>query len=83
MLPLYRDPHYLFRFADSRIIARIRLEGATAGQRVKLVRVDASTLKQSDVIAEANIGADGWVELAEPLIVHAGEAFVAAPSQLE
>lgn len=82
MLPLYRDPHYLFRFADSRIISRIHLEGANVGQRVKLVRVDASTLTQGDFITEATVGADGWVELAEPLVVHAGNAFVAVLLEL-
>jgi hypothetical protein len=33
MLPLYRDPHFTFRFADDRIIPRFHLEAADAGRR--------------------------------------------------
>jgi len=38
MLPLYRDPHYSFRFADDRIIPRLHLEGIDAGVRVSVFK---------------------------------------------
>ena len=32
-----------------------------------------------DLLATAIVGEDGWVDLGEPIIVRAGEAFVAVP----
>ncbi|MFO0865976.1 MAG: hypothetical protein U0744_15225 [Gemmataceae bacterium] len=79
MLPLYRDPHYFFRFDDARIISRVHLEGAKPGLTVKLVRVDPRSMKEGDVIAHAVVEAEGWVEFSPPILVRAGEAFLAIP----
>jgi hypothetical protein len=79
MLPLYEDPHYTFRFADDRIIPRFHLEGARPGQQAKVYRIDPHTNEWLDELATATVGEGGWVELPAPLIVKAGEAFVAVP----
>jgi hypothetical protein len=43
MLPLYRDPHFTFRFDDNRVIPRFHLEGVQAGVRVVVFRIDSTT----------------------------------------
>jgi hypothetical protein len=79
MLPLYEDPHFTFRFADDRIIPRFHLEGVPVGRRVSVFRKDPGTGKRLALLATARMGEGGWVDLAEPIIVKAGEAFVAVP----
>jgi hypothetical protein len=79
MRPLYEDPHFTFRFADDRIIPRIHLEGVEAGQQVKVYKIDPGTEERLDLLATATVGDGGWVALAEPIVVRAGEAFIAAP----
>ena len=65
MLPLYEEPHFTFRFADDRSVPRFHLEGVAAGRR--------------GLLATATAGEGGWVELTEPIIVKAGEAFIVVP----
>ena len=77
MLPLYEDPHFTFRFADDRIIPRFHLEGVEAGRRVSVFRIDPGTGERLGLLATATVGEGGWVDLPEPIIVRAGEAFVA------
>ena len=79
MLPLYEDPCFTFRFADDRIIPRFHLEGVEAGRRVSVYRIDPGTGQRLGLLATATVGEGGWVGLPEPIIVRAGEAFVAAP----
>jgi hypothetical protein len=79
MLPLYHDPHFTFRFADDRIIPRFHLEGVEAGRRVAVSRLDPVTGGRRDRIATATTGDGGWVDLAEPIIVRAGDGFVVVP----
>jgi hypothetical protein len=79
MLPLYRDPHFTFRFADDRAIARFRLEGVEAGRHVEVHKIDPGTGERLGLLATATVGEDGWVELPGPITVRAGEAFVAVP----
>ena len=79
MLPLYQDHWFTFRFADDRIIPRFHLEGVLAGQRVSVFRIDPGTGERLGMLATATVGEGGWVDLAEPIIVKAGEAFVAVP----
>ncbi len=79
MLPLYRDPHFTFRFADDRIIPRFHLEGVRVGQTVSVFGIDALTEKRSEFIAKATVGEGGWVELPQPIIVRAGSGFVVVP----
>lgn len=75
MLPLYHDPCFTFRFADDRIIPRFHLEGVETGRPVSVYKIDAGTL-----LATATVGEGGWVDLAEPIIVRAGEGFIVLPT---
>jgi mannose-6-phosphate isomerase-like protein (cupin superfamily) len=79
MTPLYEDPHFTFRFADDRIIPRFHLEGVEAGQPVSVFRIDPGTGERLGLLATATMGECGWVGLTEPIIVRAGDAFVAVP----
>jgi hypothetical protein len=79
MLPLYEDPHFTFRFAEYRIIPRFHLEGVSAGRHVSVFRIDPGTSERLGLLAMATVGEGGWVDLAEPISVKAGEAFVAVP----
>jgi len=79
MLPLYRDPHFTFRFADDRIIPRFHLEGLRVGRTVSVFWIDPVTEKRSGLIARATVGEGGWVELLQPIIVKAGSGFVVVP----
>jgi hypothetical protein len=79
MLPLYKDAGFTFRFADDRIIPRFHLEGVEAGRRIEVFKIDAGAGKRLGLLATAAVGDGGWVDLAEPIIVWAGEAFIAVP----
>ena len=83
MIPLHQDPCFTFRFADSRIIPRFHLEGVPTDQRVSMFKIDPCTGERLCLLATATVGEGGWVELTEPIIVKAGEAFVAIPEQVE
>jgi hypothetical protein len=78
-MTLHEDPHYTFRFADDRVISRFHLDGVAAGTAVAVYRIDPATEARGEVLATATAGAGGWVDLAEPLRVRVGEAFVAVP----
>ena len=77
MIPLHRDPWFTFRFADDRIIPRFHLEGVETGRRVSVFKVDPSTGERLALLATATVGKEGWVDLAEPIIVRVDEAFIA------
>ena len=79
MLPLYRESHFTFRFADDRIIPRFHLEGIEAGRRVSGFKIDPVTSERLGLLATAIVGEGGWVDLDEPIIVRAGDAFVVEP----
>ena len=79
MLPLYHDPHFTFRFTDDRIIPRFHLEGVEAGRRVEVYRIDPGTGERLGLLASATVDEGGWVNLQEPIIVRAGEGFIAVP----
>jgi mannose-6-phosphate isomerase-like protein (cupin superfamily) len=79
MRPLYQDPHFTFRFADDRIIPRFHLEGVEAGRQLSVFRIDPATGERLGLLATATVGTDGWVDLAESVIVRAGDAFIAVP----
>ncbi len=83
MLPLYEDPQFTFRFADDRIIPRFHLEGVEAGRWVEVFKIDAGTGERLGLLAKATAGEGGWVDLPEPIIVRAGDAFVAVPGPEE
>jgi hypothetical protein len=81
MLPLYHDPHFTFRFADDRLITRFHLEGVEAGRRVEVYKIDPGTGERLGLLTTAAVGQGGWADLVEPIIVRAGEGFVAVPEQ--
>ena len=70
---------YTFRFEDDRIIPRFHLEGVGAGRRVSVFKIDPATGKRLALLATAIVGDGGWVDLAEPIMLRAGEAFIAVP----
>ena len=76
MTPLYRDPHFVFRFADDRIVPRFHLDGVGAGQRVAVYAL-TPTGGPAGLIATAAAGDGGWVELTTPIAVRAGGGFIA------
>jgi hypothetical protein len=65
--------------ADDRIIPRFHLKGVEAGQQVSVFRIDTGTGEMPGLLAKATVAEGGWVDLAEPIIVKAGEAFVVVP----
>ena len=79
MKPIYEDPWFIFRFADDRIIRRFHLDGVESGRQVSVFKIDPGTGERLGLLATATVGEDGWVDLTEPIIVRAGEAFVAVP----
>jgi hypothetical protein len=79
MIPLYQDPWFTFRFAENRIIPRFHLEGIEVGRQVSVFMIDPATGARLRLLATATVSEDGWVNLTEPIIVRAGEAFVAVP----
>jgi hypothetical protein len=79
LLPLYQDPWFTFRFADDRIILRFHLEGVEVGRQLKVFKINPGTGERLGLLATAIVGEGGWVDLTEPIIVRAGEAFVAVP----
>jgi hypothetical protein len=82
MLSLYTDSAFSFRFADDRVIPRIHLEGIEDGRLVSVFRIVPTTGERLGLLVTAAVGTDGWVDLAEPIIVKAGEAFVAVPESV-
>ena len=83
MLPLHHDPHYTFRFADDRIIPRFHLEGVGAGRRVDVFRIDPATGVRLGLLTTGVAGDGGWVDVVEPIIVRAGDAFIAVPKEAD
>ena len=81
MLPLYHDPCFTFRFAEARLIPRFHLEGVEGGRRVEVFKIDPGTGERLGLLATAAVGEGGWVDLPEPIIVRAGDAFIAVPGQ--
>jgi hypothetical protein len=80
MIPLHHEPHFTFRFGDDRLIPRFRLEGVEAGLRVSVFKIDPDTDERLGLLAKAIVGEGGWADLSEPIVVRAGEAFIAVLS---
>ena len=79
----YEEPWFTFGFAEDRIFSRFHLEGVQAGRRVSVFRIDPAPGERLSRLATATVGHGGWVDLLEPMIVGAGEAFIAVPEQAE
>jgi hypothetical protein len=73
----------LFRFAEDRIIPRFHLEGIEAGKPVTVFQIDPVSGKRLRLLAMAKVGKDGWVDLPQPIIVLAGDAFIAVPATFD
>jgi len=82
MLPLYEDPWFTFRFTEDRLIPRFHLEGIEVGRRISVFKIDPGTGERLGLLATAVVAGGGWVDLAQPLSVRAGEAFVAVPERV-
>jgi hypothetical protein len=83
MLPIYQEKHFTFRFADDRIIPRFHLDGLEPGRRVSVFAIDSVTENRLSLIARATVGEGGWVDLAQPIVVRSGDAFVAIPEEVD
>ncbi len=79
MLPLYEDPWFTFRFEDDRTIPRFHLEGVKPGTNISVIQIDPSNQQRIGPLGIAVVGEDGWVDLPEPIIVKAGDAFIVVP----
>jgi hypothetical protein len=77
MIPLYHESHFTFRFGDDRVIPRFHLEGVDVGRPVAVFKIDADTDERLSQLATAIVGDGGWVDLMAPIIVKAGDAFIA------
>lgn len=82
MFPLYEDPCFTFHFAEDRVIPRFHLDGVGLGRRVSVFRIDPGTGERLMLLTTAVANEDGWVDLSEPIVVRAGEAFVAVPESV-
>jgi hypothetical protein len=79
MIPLHEDPCFTFHFAEDRLIPRFHLDGVEAGRCISVYKIDPATGERLGLLMTATVGEGGWVDLAEPIIVRAGEAFIAVP----
>ena len=79
MFSLHEDRHFTFRFAADRIVPRFHLESVQSGRHVSVFKIDPSTGERLVLLTVATVGDGGWVDLTEPIIVRAGEAFIAVP----
>ena len=50
-----------------------------AGRRVTIFKIDPGTGERLGLLTTATVGKGGWVDLAVPIIVKAGDAFIAVP----
>ena len=46
---------------------------------MSIFKFDPGTGERLGLLATATVGEGGWVDLAQPIIVRAGEAFIAVP----
>jgi hypothetical protein len=79
MPPLYEEPCFNYRFARDRLIPRSHLGGVQDGVRVEVYMIHPGTGERLSLLATATVGEGGWVDLGEPIIMRAGEGFVAVP----
>ena len=76
---LYEDPWFTFHFTEDRLIPRFHLEGLGSGRPVSVYKIDPCTRERLEKLATATVGENGWVDLADPIIMRAGEGFIAVP----
>jgi hypothetical protein len=49
---------------------------------VSVIKIDADSGERLGMLATATVGNGGWVDLLQPFLVRAGEAFIAVPEEL-
>jgi hypothetical protein len=76
MIPLYSDDRFTFCFAEDRIISRFHMEGISVGTSVRIYRFSTETKEVQELLQEAIVGENGWVEIKNPLVMRAGDGFV-------
>jgi hypothetical protein len=59
MFPIYQDPHFIYRFADDRIILRFHLEGVEVGRHVSVFKIDPQTGERLSLLATETVGDGG------------------------
>ena len=79
MMPLHHDLHFTFSFVDELIIPRFHLEGVSPGSQISVIKIDPDSGQRLGLLATATVGDGGWVDLPQPIIMRAGEAFIAIP----
>jgi hypothetical protein len=77
MSSLYEDPWFTFHFADNRKISRFHLDGVATGRDISVFKIDPESGARRSRLARGRVGEGGWVELSEPIVMQAGEAFIA------
>ena len=55
------------------------LEGVSPGSQVSVIKIDPKSGERLGLLATATVGDGGWVDLPQPIIVKAGEGFIAVP----
>jgi hypothetical protein len=60
---------------------RFHLEGVEAGRCVSVFKIDPGSGERLALLATVIVGEGGWVDLAVPITVRAGEAFIVVPGQ--
>src|SRR5205085_1988967 len=53
--------------------------GVPPGSRVSIIKINPETDERLGSLATATVGDGGWVDLPQPIIIGAGEAFIAVP----
>jgi hypothetical protein len=81
MTPLFHEPDFMFRFADDRVIPRFHLKGVEAGRQVLVFKINPATGERQGLLNSATVGEGGWVDVTEPIIVRAGDAFIVVLDQ--
>ena len=49
------------------------------GRHVSIFRIDANSGARLELLTAATVSEGGWVDLAEPIVMRAGDAFIAVP----
>jgi hypothetical protein len=78
-LPLYHGRHFLFRFEEDRLIPRFHLAGVEPGRAVSVFNLESDPTDWRTLLTTAVVGEGGWVDLAQPILVRAGQGFVVVP----
>jgi hypothetical protein len=68
-----------FHIADDSTISGFYLDRVQVGQRFAVLKINPQTGKRLSFLGSATAGENGWVDLEVPIIVKAGDSFIAVP----